>query len=139
MLRTKNFLNATCLTALGLFVLATLAPISANAAYTFLWEVDFYLPGDGLPASYVGDLDGDGDDELIGRYANTTRIIDLKTGAIEWTSAPYQGLSASITLMDIDGDTFPEAILLGDQVTYVVDWVATAAPAGTGADPDHAD
>ncbi len=100
--------------------------------YGEFWFEGLVPSGAGLEPSYIGDLDGDGQDECIGARGTSVRIIDLATGGVEWTSASYSDLR-SITLIDIDADGTPEALCFtADGEVAVVDWRSTSGVDGVG-------
>jgi hypothetical protein len=126
---------------LVLLVAAGALPHPARADYFSLWTETVVLPGDGLPSSYIGDFDDDGQLELVGSAAGDptlTEIRDLRTGNVEhtfdWVSI-YDAPS-SYTAFDIDQDGTHEILIPGDGGFRVVDWLpALDAPSDPSAAP----
>ena len=78
------------------------------------WESDQAFTAEEI---VVGDVDGDGDDEIV---LNTGVVLDARFRDVEWQSPDRFG--DRIGLLDIDGDDIPELIAeSGDRILKVWD------------------
>lgn len=123
--------------------LGTLPGVAA-ADYFSLWTEGVALPGDGLPSSYIGDFDDDGQLELVCSDpgdATITQIRDLRTGQVEysidWGSVYNTPLDYCALDVDLDGNA--EILIPGDGGFRIVDWLpAVNTPDQSPSDLGHA-
>lgn len=83
-----------------------------------------------LSSAAIGDVDGDGDDELVVISDNWSghllNVYDLTTGILEWSSPDFVG--RNILLRQMDADPALEIVVGGtpgyilDGATHAVDW-----------------
>ncbi len=87
------------------------------------------LESSGFPPFAIGDIDGDGKEELVtvaGDSVNLIRVYDLASGALRWTM-PHNG-GSSILLKQMDADPALEIIVDGNSIrvidgaTRAIDW-----------------
>jgi len=113
-----------------------LLPLAVDTAGELHPQVPFVL-AEGSPLAAAGDLDGDGDDELLLRGKGLVRVLGrtgnelsvVREHALTDLSTEFIGLEyPEITFGDYDGDDLDEVLLREENLLVVVDGLHSATP-----------
>jgi hypothetical protein len=105
---------------------ALLIPSDGWAKYEVVWQEAVDLVGEGLRDTYIGDVDDDGDLEIVGRLLVSGVVVrDLESGASEFET-DVGDAPVGFSMIDIDGDRSPEVIGRTASSVFVIDFQAKA-------------